>query len=47
MVGATSGVLVGGWAVDRTPRHLSFAVAMTIGAASLILLVANVTMSFF
>jgi MFS family permease len=40
MVGASSGVLLGGWVADRTTRHLTFAVVLTIVAASLILLVA-------
>lgn len=40
MVGATGGVLVGGWVADRTTRHLAFAVALTIAAAALILVVA-------
>jgi len=45
MVGATSGVLVGGWAVDRTTRHLTFAVVLTVLAASLILVVATLPVS--
>jgi MFS transporter, FSR family, fosmidomycin resistance protein len=40
MAGATGGVLIGGWVADRTTRHLSFAVALTIAAAAFILLVA-------
>jgi MFS family permease len=40
MVGATSGVLVGGWVADRTTRHLGFAVTLTIAAAALILVIA-------
>jgi FSR family fosmidomycin resistance protein-like MFS transporter len=40
MVGATSGVLVGGWVVDRTTKHLFFAVSLTIVAAGLLLMVA-------
>jgi sugar phosphate permease len=40
MVGATSGVLVGGWVVDRTTRHLTFAVTLTIVATALFLAVA-------
>jgi MFS family permease len=40
MVGATGGVLVGGWVADRTERHLAFAVVLTIVASGLILLVA-------
>jgi predicted MFS family arabinose efflux permease len=42
LVGATSGVLVGGWVVDRTTRHLTFAVVMTVLGAGLILVVATV-----
>lgn len=42
MVGATSGVLVGGWVADRTTRHLTFAVVLTVVAAALILVVATV-----
>jgi FSR family fosmidomycin resistance protein-like MFS transporter len=45
MVGGTSGVLVGGWAVDRTTRHLTFAVVLTVVAASLILVVAALPLS--
>jgi predicted MFS family arabinose efflux permease len=41
-VGATSGILVGGWAVDRTKRLLTFAVTLTTVAAALILVVATV-----
>jgi MFS transporter, FSR family, fosmidomycin resistance protein len=40
MVGATSGVLVGGWVADRTTKHLFFAVSLTIVAAALLLTVA-------
>lgn len=40
MVGATSGVLVGGWAADRTTRHLTFATVLTIASAALLLVVA-------
>jgi MFS transporter, FSR family, fosmidomycin resistance protein len=45
MVGATSGILVGGWVVDRTTRHLTFAVVLTVVAASLILVVATVPLA--
>jgi predicted MFS family arabinose efflux permease len=45
MAGATSGILLGGWAADRTQRLLAFAVAATIAASALILLVGSVTMS--
>jgi MFS family permease len=40
VTGATGGILVGGWVVDRTTRHLSFALTLTISASLLILLVA-------
>lgn len=43
MIGATSGILVGGWVADRTERHLPFVVLLTIGAAALLLLVAGVS----
>jgi len=38
--GATGGILIGGWVVDRTTRHYSFALTLTVLAAALILLVA-------
>jgi MFS family permease len=37
MVGTMSGVLVGGWVADRTERHLSFVVVLTIIGAALLL----------
>ena len=40
MVGATAGVLVGGYAADRIKRHLTFAATLTTFSAALILLVA-------
>lgn len=40
MVGATGGVLVGGFAVDRTSRHLAFAVTTTTLSAGFIGVVA-------
>jgi MFS transporter, FSR family, fosmidomycin resistance protein len=40
VTGATGGILIGGWVVDRTTRHLSFAVTLTVSASLLILLVA-------
>ena len=43
MVGQIGGVLVGGWVADRTDRHLPFVVALTIGAAALLLLVGIVS----
>jgi FSR family fosmidomycin resistance protein-like MFS transporter len=45
MAGATSGVLVGGWAADRSDRHLAFTVMLTIAAAALLLLVAFMAMA--
>jgi FSR family fosmidomycin resistance protein-like MFS transporter len=44
MAGASAGVLLGGWVVDRTPRHLAFAITATIVASGLILLVAMLPM---
>lgn len=38
--GATGGILIGGWVADRTDRHYSFALTLTILASGLILLVA-------
>jgi sugar phosphate permease len=43
MVGQIGGVLVGGWVVDRTDRHLPFVVVLAIGAAALLLLVGTVS----
>jgi MFS family permease len=40
MVGASAGILLGGWVADRSQRLLAFAVTLTIVAASLILAVA-------
>jgi MFS transporter, FSR family, fosmidomycin resistance protein len=40
MGGATLGVLVGGYVADRTDRHLTFASALTIVSAGLVLVVA-------
>jgi MFS transporter, FSR family, fosmidomycin resistance protein len=37
MVGATGGVLVGGWFADRFERHMLFVVALTLGARVAIL----------
>jgi MFS family permease len=46
MVGVTSGVLVGGWIVDRATQHLTAAViVLTVVASSLILVVATVPLS--
>ena len=41
MMGATGGTLVGGYAADRIKRHLTFASALTIASAFLILIVAG------
>jgi len=46
MVGATSGILLGGWVADRTSRHLlTFAVVLTVVSAGMILVVATVPLS--
>jgi predicted MFS family arabinose efflux permease len=45
LAGATSGVLVGGWVADRSDRHLSFTVMLTVAAAALVLLVAFTAMA--
>ncbi|HEY3910667.1 MAG TPA: MFS transporter [Stellaceae bacterium] len=45
MVGAICGVLLGGWIADRTDRHLPFVVALTIGAAAILLWVGIVPMA--
>jgi predicted MFS family arabinose efflux permease len=45
LAGATSGVLVGGWVADRSDRHLSFTVMLTVAAAALLLLVAFMAMA--
>jgi nitrate/nitrite transporter NarK len=39
MVGTMSGVLVGGWVADRTDRHFSFVLALTLVGSALMLLV--------
>jgi len=39
MIGTMSGVLVGGWVADRTDRHLSFVLVLTIISACLFLFV--------
>jgi MFS transporter, FSR family, fosmidomycin resistance protein len=43
MIGATAGILIGGWFADRTEHHLPFVVILTIGAAALLLLVGAVS----
>lgn len=45
MVGAICGVLLGGWVADRTDRHLPFVVALTSGAAAILLWVGIVPMA--
>ena len=45
MIGATGGILIGGWVADRTEHHLPFVVVLTIGAAALLLLVAGVSLA--
>jgi MFS transporter, FSR family, fosmidomycin resistance protein len=45
MVGQIGGVLIGGWIADRTDRHLPFVVALTIGAAALLLFVDVVSLA--
>jgi len=44
MIGATAGILIGGWVADRTEHHLPFVVVLTIGAAALLLLVGTVSL---
>jgi predicted MFS family arabinose efflux permease len=44
MVGAICGVLLGGWVADRTDRHLPFVIALTTGAAMILLWVGLVPM---
>ena len=39
MVGTMSGVLVGGWVADRTDRHFTFVLALTLVGSGLMLLV--------
>lgn len=45
MIGATGGILVGGWFADRTAHHLPFVVVLTICAAALLLLVGAVSLA--
>ncbi len=40
MIGATAGVLVGGYAADHIKRHLTFAATLTVFSAAMILMVA-------
>lgn len=44
MVGATTGVLVGGWASDRTDRLLGLVIVFTVLSAALLLVVGEVRM---
>jgi len=39
MIGTMSGVLLGGWVADRTDRHLSFVVVLTVLGAAVMLFV--------
>jgi predicted MFS family arabinose efflux permease len=39
MVGTMSGVLVGGWVADRTDRHFTFVLALTLVGSALMLIV--------
>ena len=45
MVGVTSGILIGGWVADRTARHFTFAVVLTVVAAAMILVIATVPLA--
>jgi MFS family permease len=47
MIGTMSGVLVGGWVADRSERHLSFVVVLTILGAAVMLLVNSLDMPQF
>ncbi len=44
MVGQMSGVLVGGWVADRTDRHFTFVLALTLVGSALMLLVNLLTL---
>ena len=44
MLGAMVGILVGGWVADRTDRHLSFVVVLTVLGAVVMLLVGLVAL---
>lgn len=44
MVGATAGVLVGGYAADHIKRHLTFAATLTVFSAAMILVIAAMTL---
>ncbi|MFC3126885.1 MFS transporter [Pseudoroseomonas globiformis] len=45
MAGATFGVLIGGWFADRSQRHASFVIALTLTAVALILCLGLVPVS--
>jgi MFS transporter, FSR family, fosmidomycin resistance protein len=45
MVGSICGVLFGGWVADRSDRHLPYVIALTTGAASILLWVGLVPMT--
>jgi MFS family permease len=45
MVGVTSGILIGGWVADRTAKHFTFAVVLTVVAAAMILVIATVPLA--
>jgi MFS transporter, FSR family, fosmidomycin resistance protein len=44
MIGAMGGILLGGWVADRTDRHLSFVIVLTVLGAALMLVVGLVGM---
>jgi MFS transporter, FSR family, fosmidomycin resistance protein len=46
MIGAMSGILLGGWVADRTDRHLAFIVALTVGGSALMLWVNMIDMPY-
>jgi MFS family permease len=47
MIGTMSGVLLGGWVADRTDRHLSFVIVLTVLGAAVMLLVGLVGLPQF
>jgi FSR family fosmidomycin resistance protein-like MFS transporter len=44
MIGAMCGILLGGWVADRTDRHLSFVIVLTVLGAAVMLVVGLVGM---
>src|SRR5205814_935377 len=44
MIGAMGGILLGGWVADRTDRHLSFVIVLTVLGATVMLVVGLVGM---